>query len=141
MKRTILSLSLSFCVCVCVCVVDYFVFIKLFYLFTFQELFPPQSHLLEFFILSPAHLLLKGCSSTCLPTPTSPPPESLFPETTSFYRVKQILSHWVHTHVPRNQTSQCMLLGFWFTLWELWQVQVSQHCLSSYGVKIPFQLL
>jgi hypothetical protein len=31
-----------------------------------------------------------------------------------------------------------MLLGFWFSLWELWGVQVSWHCCSSYRVATPF---
>jgi hypothetical protein len=40
--------------------------------------------------------------------------------------------------VPRARTSLCMLLGFWLSLWDLWEVRVSWHCCSSYGVSIPF---
>jgi len=32
----------------------------------------------------------------------------------------------------------CMLLGFLFSLWELWGPWFSWHCCSSYGVMIPF---
>jgi hypothetical protein len=36
------------------------------------------------------------------------------------------------------QTRPCMLFGWWLSLWDLPEVQVSWYCWSSYRVVIPF---
>jgi hypothetical protein len=103
---------------------------------------PSRSLLHEFFSPSPSPLLLRECS----PHPTTQPLHftplaSPFPGTSSFYRIKCILSHWGQTrpssamYVQGPPTSPCMLFGWWLSLWELQGVQLLDTVVPPMGLK------
>ena len=125
------------------CCILYFYWI--FSLCTFQMLSPfPVPHPQKPPIPSSFPLLLWGCSHTHPLTPASPPSHSPTLGHWAFIGPRashpidawhHLLHMWLEPWVPL-----CVLLGWWFSFWELWGLWgalVGWYC-SSYGVKYPF---
>jgi hypothetical protein len=107
----------------------YFIyFYWLFYLFTFQMLSPSQFTPCQPPFPCPSPLLLWGCSTTHLPTPTSLPSHS----PTLGHQTFTELRASSHIDVPQDHSllhmqleawvPSCAVLGWWFSSWELWLV-------------------
>jgi hypothetical protein len=101
--------------------------------------YPPKSP-----IPSLLPLLLRGCSPTYPPTPASPPWHSPILGHRAFTEPKALLpiDAW-HSHPLLHMRLEpwvppCILLGWWFSPWELWGSLVGWYCCSSYGVANPF---
>ena len=94
---------------------------------------------------TPLILLLWGCSSTYPPTPTFLAQNSPTPGHPAFITPRASLlidarqGHPLLHMLLEPWVASCVLFGWWFSLWELWEVLVGWYYCPSYGAANPFR--
>ena len=116
---------------------NYFIYL------VFQILHPSLTLLPELFTPSPLLFASESLSLSTHPhiPPLKPaaPTASHFPEASSFYRTRCILTHWgqIKQSSGTDVYQPFMLFDWWFRLWELWRIRFNWYCYFSYGVCMP----